>query len=137
VFVGPNVCFTNDKIPRAVNSDGTLKSADDWEVSTIKIGEGAAIGAHSVITPGVTIGRWAMTGSGSVVTKDVPDHALVFGNPARIKDFVCKCGKRLNKIGENDNVVVTKCECGIEIIVPKEIYKLRENNQPKRRIWLR
>lgn len=125
VFIGPNVCFTNDKQPRAINPDGTIKSADDWEVSTIKIGYGSAIGAHSTITPGVTIGEWAMAGSGSVVTKDVPDHALVYGNPARIHGFVCKCGQKLEKIiEENDQKVVFECGCGEKIEIARETYGL-------------
>jgi len=95
VFVGPHVCFTNDKIPRAINHDGAPKSNDDWEVSEIKIKEGASLGANSTILPGVTIGRFALIGSGSVVTKDVPDFGLVYGNPARMHGYVCKCGKKL------------------------------------------
>ncbi|MDO8676509.1 MAG: acyltransferase [Candidatus Azambacteria bacterium] len=137
VFIGPNVCLTNDRQPRAINPDETLKSADDWEVATTLIQKGAAIGANSVITPGITIGKWVMSGSGSVITKDIPDHALVYGNPARIKGFVCKCGKKLQKIGENNDVVVTKCSCGEEIIIPRNIYRLKEENKNKRRIWLR
>ena len=79
VFVGPQVCFTNDLLPRAVNPDLTLKSADDWEVTPTLVREGASVGAHSVVVAGVTIGRWALVGAGIVVTHDVPDHALVFG----------------------------------------------------------
>jgi acetyltransferase-like isoleucine patch superfamily enzyme len=97
VFVGPHVCFTNDKIPRAVNPDGSLKQANDWEVSPILVKEGAALGANSTILPGVTIGKWALVGSGSVVTKDVPDFGLVYGNPARLSGFVCKCGRKIIK----------------------------------------
>jgi acetyltransferase-like isoleucine patch superfamily enzyme len=97
VFLGPHVCFTNDKIPRAVNPDGSLKKGDDWEVSPILVKEGAAIGANSTILPGVTVGRWALVGSGSVVTKDVPDFGLVYGNPARLHGYVCKCGKKIEK----------------------------------------
>lgn len=97
VFVGPHACFTNDKLPRAVNPDGSLKSADDWTVSPTLVREGAAIGAHAVILPGVTIGRWAMVGSGAVVTGDVPDYGLVWGNPARLHGFVCPCGHRLQQ----------------------------------------
>jgi len=124
VFIGPNVCFTNDKIPRAINPDGTIKSADDWEASTIKIGEGAAIGAHSCITPGVTVGAWAMAGSGSVITKDVPDFALVYGNPARIRGFVCMCGKKLEKIvSTDDEKVVFECVCGDKVEIPTDVYK--------------
>ena len=95
VFVGPHACFTNDKLPRAVNPDGSLKGAVDWTVSPTRVREGAAIGAHSVVLPGVTIGRWAMVGSGAVVTRDVPDYGLVWGNPARLHGFVCPCGQRL------------------------------------------
>lgn len=138
VFIGPNVCFTNDKQPRAINPDETIKGADDWEVSTIKIGKGAAIGGHSTITPGVTIGEWAMSGSGSVITKDVPDHALVFGNPARVRGFVCRCGKKLNKIIQKDDKKITfQCTCGEEVNIPTEIYKLKIDNSPKRKIWIR
>lgn len=94
VFVGPHVIFTNDRIPRAINPDGTLKSADDWEVGRTRVCYGAAIGAGAVIITGVTIGRWAMVGAGAVVTKDVPDYALVVGNPARILSYVSAKGVR-------------------------------------------
>lgn len=95
VFVGPHVCFTNDMFPRAVNPDMSLKAADDWVLSETLIKAGAAIGANSTIVCGITIGRWAMIGSGSVVTKDVPDYALVVGNPARIIGYVTAGGKRV------------------------------------------
>jgi acetyltransferase-like isoleucine patch superfamily enzyme len=94
VFIGPHVIFTNDKVPRAVNADGTLKSADDWALGRTHVAEGAALGAGAVVVTGVTIGRWAMVGSGAVVTKSVPDHALVLGNPARIVGWVSACGSR-------------------------------------------
>jgi len=141
VFIGPNVCFTNDKKPRAINSDGSLKSADDWEVSTIKIGEGAAIGAHSTITPGVTIGKWAMAGSGSVISKDVPSHALVYGNPARIHGFVCKCGKKLKDIVYKDDMEIIFCcsDCTEEARIPLETYKtqVQDKEMVKRRVWIK
>ncbi|MEZ4669889.1 MAG: acyltransferase [Anaerolineae bacterium] len=95
VFVGPHVCFTNDMFPRAVNPDMSLKAADDWVLSETLIKAGAAIGANSTIVCGITVGRWAMIGSGSVVTKDVPDYALVVGNPARIIGYVTASGKRV------------------------------------------
>lgn len=94
VFIGPHVIFTNDKLPRAINPDGSLKSAADWHVGTTLVRYGAAIGAGAVIVTGVTIGRWAMIGSGSVVTKDVPDFALVVGNPGRIIGYVSASGVR-------------------------------------------
>ena len=95
VFVGPHVCFTNDRVPRAINVDGSLKADADWEVSPILVRVGAALGANSTILPGVTIGRWAMVGAGSVVTRDVADHELVAGNPARRLGSACACGQPL------------------------------------------
>jgi UDP-2-acetamido-3-amino-2,3-dideoxy-glucuronate N-acetyltransferase len=74
VFLGPNVTFTNDKYPRVKG---------DWKLLNTVVGEGTSIGAHSVILPGVRIGRNATVGAGSVVTTDVPDGAIVCGNPAR------------------------------------------------------
>jgi acetyltransferase-like isoleucine patch superfamily enzyme len=96
VFVGPHVCFTNDLFPRAVNPDMSLKAADDWTMTETRISAGAAIGANSTIVCGITIGRWAMVGSGSVVTKNVPDYALVVGNPAHIIGYVTAAGKRVS-----------------------------------------
>jgi len=98
VFVGPHVCFTNDRVPRAINPDGTEKTDADWEVSPILVRRGAALGANSTILPGVTIGRWAMVGSGSVVTRDVADHELVAGNPARRLGSACACGQPLRDV---------------------------------------
>jgi len=95
VFIGPHVCFTNDRLPRAVNSDGSAKTDADWEVGLIRVRVGAALGAASVVLPGVTIGRWALVGAGSVVTRDVADYALVLGNPARRIGSACPCGEPL------------------------------------------
>lgn len=94
VFVGPHVCFTNDLYPRAVNADMSLKSADDWTITQTIILDGASIGANSTIVCGITIGRWAMIGAGSVVTRNVADYTLVVGNPARVVGFVCPGGHR-------------------------------------------
>jgi len=98
VFVGPHVCFTNDRVPRAVNVDGSAKADDDWEVSPILVRRGAALGANSTILPGVTIGPWAMIGAGSVVTRDVAAYELVAGNPARRLGSVCPCGQALRDV---------------------------------------
>ena len=95
VFIGPQACFTNDYWPRAINPDGSLKAADDWELGRTLVQSGASVGASAVVITGITIGRFAMIGAGSVVTRDVPDHALVFGNPARLQGWVCRCGRRL------------------------------------------
>src|SRR5690242_15851238 len=100
VFVGPHVIFTNDRVPRAINPDGSLKSADDWTVGRTRVCSGAESGAGSVIDTGVTIGRWALVGSGAIVTKDGPDHALVVGNPTRILGYVSAKGTRCDTQAE-------------------------------------
>lgn len=97
VFIGPAVVFTNDRFPRAINPDGSIKSADDWHVGRSLVRYGAAVGARSVVLPGITIGRWSLVAAGAVVTKDVPDHALVAGNPASQMGWVCLCARRLNE----------------------------------------
>ena len=94
VFIGPHVCLTNDKTPRAINENGTLKNNSDWEAGKILIKKGASIGAGSVILPNVTIGQFAMVGAGSTVTKDVPDFGLVYGNPAKLHGYVDKKGNK-------------------------------------------
>lgn len=97
VFVGPEVVFTNDRYPRAINPDGSLKSTSDWDCEGTTVRYGAAVGSRSVILPGLTIGRWALIAAGSVVTRDVPDHALMVGHPARQAGWVCVCAKRLDE----------------------------------------
>jgi acetyltransferase-like isoleucine patch superfamily enzyme len=92
VFIGPAVVLTNDHFPRAINSDGSPKSSHDWEPVGVTIREGASIGASATCVAPVTIGRWALVGSGSVVVKDVPDYALVVGSPARRVGWVGKAG---------------------------------------------
>lgn len=95
VFIGPGVVLTNDTYPRAVTPSGALKSADDWGAVGVTVGEGAAIGAGSVCVAPVSIGRWAMVAAGSVVTRDVPDHAMVAGTPARHIGWVGRNGRPL------------------------------------------
>lgn len=84
VFVGHGVMFTNDMFPRAINRDGSLQSDEDWEMLETHVGHGVSIGSGATILPGVTIGEWAMIGAGSVVTRDVPAHTIVAGNPATV-----------------------------------------------------
>lgn len=88
VFLGPSMTFTNDRFPRAFN--------DGFEVSETLVKRGASVGANATIRCGVVIGEYAMVGSGSVVTRDVPPHALVAGNPARRIGWVCRCGGKLD-----------------------------------------
>ncbi len=117
VFCGPHCVFTNDKRPRAINADGSLKSADDWALTRTLVKRGASIGANAVIVCGVTVGAWAMIGSGAVVSRDVPDYGLVWGNPARLHGFACSCGHRLQGEGEtgregDEEKIVLQClEC--------------------------
>ena len=100
VFIGPAVVLTNDTYPRAVNPDGSLKSAHDWEPVGVQIGEGAAIGARAVCVAPARIGAWATVAAGSVVTRDVPDFALVAGVPARRIGWVGRSGRRLEDAGD-------------------------------------
>ena len=119
VFVGPHVCFTNDLFPRAITLDGELKSADDWEVTPTLVRYGASLGGGSVIRCGVTIGEYALVGAGSVVTRDVPPHTLVFGNPARPHGYVCRCARPLTQLTERDGQRVGWCEsCQRECVIP-------------------
>lgn len=84
VFIGPHVCFTNDRDPAATNVEGELLQAGEWEVVPTFVRRGAAIGANATILCGVTIGEGALVGAGSVVTHDVPANAVVYGSPARV-----------------------------------------------------
>jgi acetyltransferase-like isoleucine patch superfamily enzyme len=105
VFIGPNVTFTNDIRPRS--------KVYPTEFIKTYVKKGASIGANATIICGVIIGKWAMIGAGSVVTKDIPDYALAFGNPARIKGYVCECGRTLNF-----EKLRAKCEC-------EKVYELK------------
>lgn len=100
VFVGPATVFTNDHFPRSVDPDGKLKRGDDWEAVGVTVRRGASIGARAVCVAPVTIGRWAMVAAGSVVTKDVPNYALVAGVPARRVRWVGRAGVPLTDRGE-------------------------------------
>jgi len=95
VFVGPAVVFTNDLNPRAVTPDGRLKSAADWDAVGVTVLEGGSVGARAVCVAPVQVGRWAMVAAGAVVTRDVPDFALVAGVPARRIGWVGRAGVRL------------------------------------------
>lgn len=115
VFVGPNVLFTNDRYPRSPRLPQVKErysAKENWLLHT-KIKQGASIGAGAVLMPGITVGEFATIGAGAVVSKDVPPFALVIGNPARIKGWVCECGQLL-KI-ENETAVCPTCQLKYDV----------------------
>ncbi|GGV59109.1 acyltransferase [Streptomyces griseoloalbus] len=95
VFVGPAAVLTNDHFPRSVDREGRLKRGGDWEAVAVVVDEGASLGARSVCVAPVRVGRWALVAAGAVVTRDVPDFALVAGVPARRIGWVGRAGVRL------------------------------------------
>ena len=103
VLCGPSCVFTNDKYPRAF-----IERRNEFLVTRVR--QGATIGANATIMCGVTIGRFAMIGAGAVVTQDVPDHALVLGNPARQVGWVCTCGETLEKLPEEELYHCSRCD---------------------------
>jgi acetyltransferase-like isoleucine patch superfamily enzyme len=105
VFIGPAVVLTNDTYPRAINADGSLKSAHDWEPVGVTIERGASIGARATCVAPVTIGAWATVAAGAVVVKDVPAFALVAGVPARRIGWVGRAGIPLTA-GDDEGVWV-------------------------------
>jgi UDP-2-acetamido-3-amino-2,3-dideoxy-glucuronate N-acetyltransferase len=101
VFLGPSMVFTNVINPRAF-----IERKEEFQTTLIK--KGASIGANATVLCGNTIGSYAFIGAGSVVSKNIPDYALVYGNPARIQGWVCQCGEKLNF--ENN---FATCSCGL------------------------
>jgi UDP-2-acetamido-3-amino-2,3-dideoxy-glucuronate N-acetyltransferase len=119
VFIGPGAILTNDRYPRAVTATGELSRAADWQVSPIHLADGCSIGAGAVVVAGVTVGAWSTVGAGSVVTRDVPSHALVAGSPARRIGWVCSCGVRL--VDSNGNPMAAepgRYAAHLELICP-------------------
>jgi len=114
VFVGPNVVFTNDLFPRSFN-----KKLPSDLVST-KINKGASIGANSTIVCGITLGKYSFIGAGSVVTRDIKDYELVFGNPAEFKGWICVCGERLY-FNEKET---SKCVCNLNYELKNNLVKI-------------
>ena len=104
-FVGPAAVLTNDEYPRSVNPDGSVKGGSDWSAVGVTVREGASIGARAVCVAPLVVGRWAMVAAGAVVTRDVPDYALVLGVPARQRGWVGEAGVPL----EQESSEVWRC----------------------------
>jgi acetyltransferase-like isoleucine patch superfamily enzyme len=101
VFVGPGVILTNDRYPRSINEDSSVKKNSDWEKIGVEVMHGASIGAGAICIAPIKIGTWAFIAAGSVVSSDVPDYAFMMGIPARQYGWVGKTGKKLKELGEN------------------------------------
>ncbi|NRA65136.1 MAG: N-acetyltransferase [Pseudobacteriovorax sp.] len=120
-FCGPSMVFTNIKNPRSAfpqrGSEFYLKTT---------VGYGASLGANCTIVCGIDIGKWAFVGAGTVVTKEIPDYAMVVGNPARQIGWMCECGKKL----EFDNLGKSNCTCGrkFEVINDRRIQKISQRS---------
>ena len=95
-----------------------MKSADDWTITPTLVKYGASLGAGAVIRCGVTIGEFALVGAGAVVTRDVPPHALVLGNPARQRGYVCHCARPLTDLREEPGRLVGQCEACGQVEIP-------------------
>lgn len=129
VLLGPGAMILNDKYPRAIKPDGSFKSDSDWVVSTSHIGYGASVGGGAVIAPGVTVGKWAHVGAGTVATKNVPDHGVVYGNPGRLYWFACPCGTKLVERKLHHDQVEMKCiSCGSLTNIAMDIYDSRQGH---------
>jgi UDP-2-acetamido-3-amino-2,3-dideoxy-glucuronate N-acetyltransferase len=122
VFCGPSMVFTNILLPR---SEYPHRGSKFYKKTLVK--RGASLGANSTIVCGVTVGRNAFIAAGAVVTRDVPDHALVMGNPAKIKGWMCACGKKLSLIVNDESEETSQClSCGkkyIKLRLKVEEYK--------------
>ncbi|MCR4442617.1 MAG: N-acetyltransferase [Peptococcaceae bacterium] len=117
VFLGPSMVFTN-----VINPRSFIERKSEYKKTLVK--KGASIGANATIVCGNTIGRYALIGAGSVVTADVPDHGLVFGNPAGLKGWVCRCGEKLNFEGKKS--ICKKCASMYIMISDLEIKEVEE-----------
>lgn len=126
VFVGPAAVLTNDEFPRAINADGSPKSAHDWQPVGVHVKHGASIGANATCIAPVVIGEWALVGSGSVVTRDVPNFALVVGNPARRIGWVGKAGFPLEALNEPGMFACPASGDRFRELSPEELVEVKE-----------
>lgn len=135
VFIGPGAILTNDRRPRAQTAAGDLARAADWIVSPIRIGDGASIGAGAIVVAGHDVGAHAMIGAGAVVTHDVPGHALVVGNPARLIGWVCVCGERLlDAAGERATERAFASDTSLRCTVCERRFEAQADGEPLREV---
>ncbi|MHB8217435.1 MAG: acyltransferase [Candidatus Sulfotelmatobacter sp.] len=118
-FLGPNCVFTNDLFPRSKVFNERIRTS---------VREGASIGANATILCGIEIGRYSLIGAGSVVTRNVPDFALVTGNPARLRGYVCSCGEKLSFLANGSancvcGLTYQRQEFGIQVLLPSDAAK--------------
>ena len=113
VFLGPSMVFTNVMNPRS-----HVPRRDEYQTTLVK--QGVSIGANATIVCGVTLGRYAFVGAGAVITRDVPDHALVYGNPARIQGWMCQCGIKLHFAPDGNEGIATCESCGTRYVKRRE-----------------
>lgn len=120
VILAPNATLTNDLYPRAFSKN--------WTVAPTLIKRGASVGGNATIVCGITLGEYSMTAAGSVVTKSIPPYGLVMGNPARLRGFVCKCGRRLSNVKgrsiSSDKVELICQHCGESVMVYSALYEI-------------
>ncbi len=122
VFLGPSMVFTNVMNPRS-----HVNRKDEYQTTLVK--RGASIGANATIVCGSTIGRYSFVGAGSVVTRDVPDYALVHGNPARVRGWMCQCGIKLkfSPVGDEER---SKCDsCGSSYLKNGDLVSAADSKQ--------
>ena len=116
VFLGPSMVFTNVSNPRS-----HVPRGDEYQTTLVK--QGASIGANATIVCGVILGRYAFVGAGAVITQDVPDYALAYGNPARIQGWMCQCGIKLHFESDGNEERATCQSCGTQFMKREEVVR--------------
>ena len=122
-FLGPSMVFTN-----VINPRSHVSRKDEYKKTFVK--KGASIGANATIVCGITLGRYCFIGAGSVVTKDIPDYGLYYGNPARFRGWICQCGVQLNNFLKSKNEIFSCPSCGDKYkIIGQELTPISEENK--------